>query len=802
MSSRFRTRITIVGEFLAIPLLLAALLAPLGCGGEAARPTPSPDVFDEAIWRDPPREFYPYVRWWWPGGAVDDAELRREMALFRDAGFGGVEIQPCLLGFTPADIEGDPDIRTVGTEEFFRKVGVAAAEADKRGMAFDFTLGSGWSGGGPFVTDAPETQLLMSSIDIEGPESYEGPLPPVETPSYRKIVNAVIGFLSPFDGEAELVAVVAARVADKSSSPPVLDSFTDITGSVLDGSLSWQAPGGTWRIFALYRNDTGHQPVGGAYAGNVNDSLIADHLDAAGAQELIEGYAEPLLEATGDHPPDAVFVDSFEMVGQLPWTESFLERFQQIKGYDLTPYLPLVFYQRGESKYTTILEDMAGNELVPAYVSTDDIGARVREDYEEVRSDMFIEGFVEPVRDWAHDNGLLLRMQAHGGWADYLDAYELADIPETEGLFAGGAYDFLKLASSAGHTANRTYISAESFISVRSDPRALTLEDFYLLAGRLHSAGINRIVYHCYPYRYVRENSSRWYGFPAEREEDMIDAGPFPFTVWLDEEHPVWPDMPSFNLYLSRLGYAMSRGTHRADVAWLHQDRRFRDSVISSDGGYPPEQGESNVSVSLKRAGLVYDRVSRKGLEGAEIGNGSFTVGAAEYRALLIPGNFSVASPEVMASIESIAAAGVPVIVMGELPTRANGYVDCQERDAAVQASVTRLLSLVVEADVDGLPDAFDSAGVEPAIVPNDGGELAFAIDRREVADGSIILLFNEAEVERSQVLEVNLPATRVRSFDPQTGELCAGAVPDASGKLSIEICIPARRSLLLVMER
>jgi len=103
---------------------------------------------------------------------------------------------------------------------------------------------------------------------------------------------------------------------------------------------------------------------------------------------------------------------------------------------------------------------------------------------------------------------------------------------------------------------------------------------------------------------------------------------------------------------------------------------------------------------------------------------------------------------------------------------------------------------------VNGLGDAVEAAGVQPSIVPVDGGELAFAMDRRDIADGSIILLFNEADGERSQVLEVNLPATRVRSFDPATGEQCAEAVPDGSGELSIEVCIPARRSLVLVVDR
>jgi hypothetical protein len=90
---------------------------------------------------------------------------------------------------------------------------------------------------------------------------------------------------------------------------------------------------------------------------------------------------------------------------------------------------------------------------------------------------------------------------------------------------------------------------------------------------------------------------------------------------------------------------------------------------------------------------------------------------------------------------------------------------------------------------------------VQPAVAPGDGGELAFAIDRRDVADGTLILLFNEADEEHSQVLEVHIPATRVRSFDPRTGEPCAEAVTDALGKLSIEVCIPARRSLVVVVE-
>ena len=36
----------------------------------------------------------PFVRWWWNGDKVDTIELKRELRLLRDAGIGGVEINP------------------------------------------------------------------------------------------------------------------------------------------------------------------------------------------------------------------------------------------------------------------------------------------------------------------------------------------------------------------------------------------------------------------------------------------------------------------------------------------------------------------------------------------------------------------------------------------------------------------------------------------------------------------------------------------------------------------------------------
>jgi len=789
-------------------LLCFPIFSLFGCGSQCPPVSNlipvSNNSFDEDTWRDPPLYYHPYVRWWWPGGAVDSKEIKREMDLFQEAGFGGVEVQAFLFGLTPGEINSDTNVRTVGTAGFFKKLRIAAEEAYTSNMSLAFTLESGWPSGGPFISSAPERQLLMSELNVNGPALYTGALPPVKQPDYYNIVNQIMDVLGPFDTDAELIAVTAARIADNASTPPTLDSFTDITAMTHNGTISWAVPPGTWKIFAFYENRTSHYAAGAAYAGSANSSLVADHLDAAGAQEIIDGLGEPLIAAIGCYAPNTIFIDSFEMVGELPWTPSFLQCFQQTKGYNLTPYLPLLFQQGGESKYTQIIQDMFDLEPEPVYCSAD-IGTRVREDYEEVRSELFIEGFVYPIRDWAHANNMSFRMQAHGGWANYLDAYEMADIPESEGLFAGGTYDFLKLASSAGHTAGRTFISSESFVSLSLDPRAIILEDLYLLAGRAYSAGINRIIYHGYPYRYILENGERWYPYPAyeDREEDMVSAGPFAFTTWLDEDQAVWSELPAFNLYLARLCYAMSLGTHRADVAWLDCYWGAPDKTILNVDGFLPEQGESDISLALKRAGLVYDRVSPQGLTNASVMNSSFTVGSAQYDCLLLT-NFSVASPELMASIQKLADAGIPVLVMGGLPERAPGFADYEQRDAATQSISESLQSkIIVVEGVDALgTELLQTAGLQPPLIVSDDGTMAFALDHREIANGDILFLFNEAQENRTQVLDVNIQVKRILAFDPETGELSLEETPDASGHLSVEVTIPAFRSLVLIIER
>lgn len=88
------------------------------------------------------------MRWWWFGPAVAKPELTRELKVMRDAGIGGVEIQPIY----PLQLD-DPEHGVVNhpylSPAFLDDLRFAAATANSLGLKVSITLGSGWPFGGP-----------------------------------------------------------------------------------------------------------------------------------------------------------------------------------------------------------------------------------------------------------------------------------------------------------------------------------------------------------------------------------------------------------------------------------------------------------------------------------------------------------------------------------------------------------------------------------------------------------------------------------------------------------------------------
>lgn len=734
-------------------------LAVLGCSEGGNPQAEDFDHWSDQHWVSPPKQFRPMIRWWWPGGNVTDRGITAELGLLEELGFGGVEIQPFTFGL-PAEESAVPTVRSVGNSTFVAMLNHTFAEARRRGMRVDLTMSSGWGLGGPHeCAECGEHQLLMTETDVAGPGQIDLVIPhPNSTPYDGNPVVALLGLGGPFDTDLNLVAMVRGRLADSGADTnagrAMVTELLDITAQVQRERLRTEVPEGRFRIFGVFANRTNTRLVGAAYPGDPASFRMIDHLDRRGLAAFRHRYLDSLSAAL-DVPPDHYFVDSFEFVTDVPWTPSFLDAFRESRGYDLRPYLPLLFNEGGEYSFV--------GPTSPRVVM-DGSGQRVREDYEDVRAELFMTEFIEPLLAAAHEQRAGLRLQALGGYGDYLDVFGAVDAPEAEDFGLNGRVGFLRLASSAAHVTGRRRVSNEAFVVPARSSTSLTEDDYLQLAGRAFAAGINQLVVHGRAYPTNQDPSARWYPFGGIA------------TTRLDETNPIWPRLQDLTATVARLSYAMSLGRPLTRVAWLMTDLR----PVDFDQPLPPptsqEQGpypEPNpISRVLREHGVDYDRVSRRAVAStARVCGGRLCIGDGVYDLMLLD-NAATASIDWLGRVRELAAAGVPVVVVGSVPTRARGFAEAARRDAAVRVEMARLAQLPAFETVsaaDDLAPMLRTLTARGSIRPADPQTWRFATMGRALAKEDVLLVFNGSSFDDVAVFEVLRPTDGV-VLDPEDG--------------------------------
>ena len=108
-------------------MMTGACLAALMLTGAPAAAQSLEDGF-----RNPPKEARPRFRWWWPGGAVNDAEIEREIGVIDAAGFGGAEIQALAPNFATLTPDEKARVNDYAEPAFFGHVRAAAKAASAR----------------------------------------------------------------------------------------------------------------------------------------------------------------------------------------------------------------------------------------------------------------------------------------------------------------------------------------------------------------------------------------------------------------------------------------------------------------------------------------------------------------------------------------------------------------------------------------------------------------------------------------------------------------------------------------------
>ena len=434
------------------------------------------------------------------------------------------------------------------------------------------------------------------------------------------------------------------------------------------------------------------------------DGPVVDHWSAAAVRRYLDHMSAGLAPALGGRlgeklggPLRASFVDSLEL-DHANWTDDLPAEFARRRGYDLAPYLPFVLDR-----------DEPGDDTPRA-----DTVRRARYDFHRTVVELFQERFLATYVGWAHENGLLARMQAYGRETHVLEGSLQVDLPEGESWLWSGHDRIVvsptvanKYVSSAAHLAGRGPVSFEAMTNAVPVFREMP-EDFKLGMDQSALAGVAaprppRLQLLAARGGLPRVGAVR---LVVQRAEPLVAARP-PLHRLRGAAHdrPVVVRVP---------GEAWRSSGRRADE-WARDGLLYQPFPEVSRPWY-----HYHLWQALQQAGYGTDFVSEGVLRGARVEGGKIAYGARAYDTLVVMDVVSL-EPETAEAIARFGEAGGRVVFVGRSPDRAPGLKDAAVADRRVKEAIARLLlsragrAVVVPAPSPGLlPPGDYTRGVLP----------------------------------------------------------------------------------------
>ncbi|MEZ4828311.1 MAG: glycosyl hydrolase [Bacteroidia bacterium] len=409
----------------SLPLILLGLLATI-----SSLSAQSP-LFE---WPEVSREARPWTRWWWPGSAVDSANITWNLSQIAAAGFGGVEITP-IYGARGQESRFLPYL----SPAWVNMLDYTLEEAYRLGLFVDIPPGSGWRTGGPWV----KLEDADSKLEITAT--------PLTTGTKWK---------TDFGGK-RILAVMAYGPGQ------VLDLMPRMRK---DSSLRWKVPAGDWTIWTaemVFRGGNVKRPAPGGEGYSISP------YSSGALSRFLEAYDQRV--GTLPHGPlHSYFHDSFEYTGDV--SREIFDRFLQIKGYDLREHLPALSGKGWKMEVESIQADY---REVLGLILRDDFFTRFS-DWAHAKGSQF--------RNQAHGSpGNLLDLYA------LADIPETEIFGPLSGPDANRLIN--RFASSAAHVAGRPLASSESCTWL-GEHFTVGLDSIKAAIDHLWLGGINHVFFH------------------------------------------------------------------------------------------------------------------------------------------------------------------------------------------------------------------------------------------------------------------------------------------------------------------
>ncbi len=521
---------------------------------------------------------------------------------------------------------------------------------------------------------------------------------------------------------------------------------------------------------ANYKNT--NQKVKRAAPGS--EGLVLDHFNKVAIEEYFTPF--DVVFSKENLGVRAFYSDSYEVYG-ANWTANFLERFQEIRKYDLKPYLASL------SKSSDLTE-------------TD---KQIWHDYQETISDLLLVDFTKTFTDFSHKFGKINRNESHGSPANILDLYAASDVPESE-FFGSKPYNIplyrqdpdysenqfgkpnlsvLKLASSPAHLLGKKLVSSETATWLGNHFK-VSLAQIKPIIDESFLGGINHIFFHGIPY------SPPSAGFPGWL---------FYASTNFNQNSHFYNELPLLNKYIENSQQILQNSKPDNQVLlylpihdlWSEAKETLHlidVHNIEKNGLFTPKYRK--IISELIENGYQFDFVSDRQILELKQGKTGFGIKDFDYQAIIIP-EVEYLPFATFEKLTVLSKKGLEIIVMNSLPKKLSGLTDWTQNQKKFEEQV-KILKPFVSTD---MIKSLKTFSVKNESLSAQGVQFL----RKKTNDQTIYFLANQNMIFHAGTLTFNILAKNVYIFDPITGKRERLNFTISNNKTNINLYLPSGKS-------
>lgn len=532
-----------------------------------------------------------------------------------------------------------------------------------------------------------------------------------------------------------------APTPDATSDAVIRQSdIVDLTDRLkVDGTLDWTPPAGKWVVLRYGYSLTGRQnsPASPEGTGLEVDKLNGQHVKAYADAYLGEYEKAVGPELMGKRGVQAMITDSWE-AGSANWTEAMLPQFQTRRGYDPTPWLPVL-----------------SGRVVDSAAASD----AFLWDFRKTIGDLIADEHYGTLSNALHARGMKRYGESHEtGRAfvgDGMQVKKSADVPMgatwTEVPVTNDPFSYdadIRESASVAHIYGQNLVAAESFTAASNtfgyDPAALKP-----VADAMMANGLNRFIIHTSVHQPVDTPGpgmtlaifGQWF---TRKETWAEQAGP-----WID--------------YLARSSHLLQQGRFVADVAYLYGE----NSNITELFGKAMPKIPSGYAYDFVNADALLNTLEAK--DGRLV-----TASGMRYRVLALDPSTRRMTLPVLRKIAALKTAGVPIV--GERPT---GSPSLADDDVAFQ----RLARETFPGPSIALDAALASSGPDL-----DDGGAGLRYVHRTLDDGDVYFVSNPSAEAKSVKLSLRVQGRAAEIWRADTGAIEATSYGVANGRTTVPL--------------